>query len=112
MSWDALSLAGAHAIDNSAGIASVNPTAATYAASVAASDLAALGLPPLPASVRRVELAVECHDAAAQFLSERVTHGRHALRGGLHLGLDGAGGGAAGLDGAGGGAGSRRRGSH
>ena len=70
MSWDALSLAGAHAIDNSAGIASVNPTAATYAASVAASDLAALGLPPLPASVRRIELAVECHadDAAGGVL--------------------------------------------
>ena len=32
---------------------------------MAASDLSALGLPPLPASVRRIELAVECHDGAA-----------------------------------------------
>ena len=66
MSWDALSLAGAHTSDAATGIAHVAPTSASYAASVAASDLAALGLPPLPASVRRIELAVECHadDAA------------------------------------------------
>ena len=62
--------------------------------------------------VRTRVLRSERHDAAAQFLRERVADGCYPLRRGLHLGLDGAGGSVGGLDSAGRGAGSRRRGSH